>query len=393
MAEAAVAPQIWRTALKRLGAAAGLCALAACQTMVPRSAPQAPPPTPTETARPVGPELPEDQNRHRIALLVPLSGPNAAVGQSIANAANLAVLDTGGKRIRITTYDTATGPAAAANRAVGEGNKVILGPLLADDVKLVAPAAQKSHVPLISFSNDTSVAGQNVFIMGYTPAQSIDRVVRFARSKGMTKFAGLTPTGIYGQRAANVFLRSVEGAGGQVVSLQSFDRSRGGIGAAVSKLTGPYDAVLIADSARNASQAVTLLRKDAPNAKALGTELWNTESQIAAMTPLHGAWFASVPDGLYRQLAAKYRARFGNSPYRIASMGYDAVLLVSRIAQDWKVGSDFPVARLTDDGGFTGIDGPFRFRDDGIVERSLEVSQVGPGGMTIVSPPPAKFGE
>ena len=111
------------------------------------------------------------------------------------------------------------------------------------------------------------------------------------------------------------------------------------------------------------------------------------------MTPLHGAWFASVPDGLYRQLAAKYRARFGNSPYRIASMGYDAVLLVSRIAQDWKVGSDFPVARLTDDSGFTGIDGPFRFRDDGIVERSLEVSQVGPGGMTIVSPPPAKFGE
>ena len=100
-------------------------------------------------------------------------------------------------------------------------------------MKLVAPAAQKSHVPLISFSNDTSVAGQNVFIMGYTPAQSIDRVVRFARSKGMTKFAGLTPTGIYGQRAANVFLRSVEGAGGQVVSLQSFDRSRGGIGAAV----------------------------------------------------------------------------------------------------------------------------------------------------------------
>lgn len=393
MAEAAVAPQIWRSALKRLGAAAGLLALAACQTMVPKSGPVAPPPKPVETQGPVGPELPEDQNRHRIALLVPLSGPNGAVGQSIANAANLAVLDTGGKRIRITTYDTATGPAAVAARAVAEGNKVILGPLLADDAKLIAPAAQKAHVPIISFSNDTSVAGQGVFIMGYTPAQSIDRVVRFARSKGMTKFAGLTPTGVYGQRAASTFLRSVESAGGQVVSLQSFDRSRNGIGAAVSKLSGPYDAVLIADSARNASQAVTLLRKGAPDAKALGTELWNTENQITAMSPLYGAWFASVPDGLYRQLATKYRARFGNAPYRIASMGYDAVLLVSRIAQDWKVGTDFPMARLMDDGGFTGIDGPFRFRNDGIVERALEVSQVGGTGLTVVSPPPATFGQ
>lgn len=393
MAEAMVARQIWGRIGKRLGTGAGLLTLAACQTMVPKTtAPSAPAPAPVETPRPIGPELPDDQNRHRIALLVPMTGPNAGVGQSIANAANLAVLDTGGKRIRITTYDTAPGPAAAASRAVAEGNKVILGPLLADDVKLVAPTAAKAGVPLISFSNDTGVAGQNVFIMGYTPVQSIDRVVRFARSKGMTKFAGLTPSGAYGQRAASSFLRSVESAGGQVTSLQSFDRSRAGLTTALAKLEGPYDAVLIADSARSASQAVVLLRKDAPNAKVLGTELWNTENAITTMTPLSGAWFASVPDGLYRQLANKYRARFSAAPYRISSMGYDAVLLVSRIAQDWKVGSAFPVARLIDDGGFTGIDGPFRFRRDGIVERALEVSQVGTGGLTVVSPPPSGFG-
>ena len=396
MAEAATAPQLWVRRVTRFGAFAGLMALAACVSGPRRgTAPPPPPPAAVETPRPVGPELPEDQNRHRIALLVPLSGPNGGVGQSIANAANLAVLDTGGKRIRITFYDTATGAAAAANRAVGEGNKVILGPLLADDVKLVAPIAQRAHVPVISFSNDTSVAGNGAFIMGYTPAESIDRVVRFARSKGMAKFAGLAPAGTYGQRAANVFLRSVESAGGQVVSLQSYDRSKGGLAAAIAKIgsASPYDAVLIADNARNAAGAVTLLRKDAPNAKVLGTELWNTENGIASMTSLHGAWFASVSDNLYRQLAAKYRLRYGSSPYRISSMGYDAVLLVSRIAQDWRVGSDFPMARLMDEGGFTGIDGPFRFRRDGIVERALEVQQVGTGGLTVVSPPPAKFGE
>jgi ABC-type branched-subunit amino acid transport system substrate-binding protein len=369
-------------------------ALAACVSGPRRTAPPPPPPPVVEAPPPVGPELPEDQNRHRIALLVPLSGPNGAVGQSIANAVNLAVLDTGGKRIRVTFYDTAPGAAAAANRAVAEGNKVILGPLLSENVRLVLPVAQKAHVPLISFSNDTSVAGNGAFVMGYTPAESIDRVVRFARSKGMTKFAGLAPVGTYGRRATNALLRSVEGAGGQVVAMQMYDRSKGGIASAIAKIdsASPYDAILIADNARNASGAVTLIRKDVPNAKVLGTELWNTEGSIASMTSLHGAWFASVPDGLYRQLAAKYRVKYGAGPYRISSMGYDAVLLVSRIAQDWRVGSDFPVARLLDDGGFTGIDGPFRFHSDGIVERALEVQQVGPAGLSVVSPSPARFG-
>jgi len=396
MAEAAQAPQARGGLWRRLGTAGLLLSLAACQTMVPRRAPPPRPtdtPTPVETPRPVGPELPDDAERHRIALLVPLSGPNGAVGQSIANAANLAVLDTGGRRIRITTYDTAGGASGAAARAVNEGNKLILGPLLAEDVRLVSPVAQRARVPLISFSNDTSVAGNGTFIMGYTPAQSIDRVVRYARSKGVTKFAGLTASGVYGERAANAFLRSVESAGGQVVSLQSYDRSRNGLSAAITKMgtNSPYEAVLIADGARGASQAVTLLRKNAPSARVLGTELWNTEGTLTSMTPLHGAWFASVSDGLYRQLASKYRARFATAPYRIASMGYDAVLLVSRIAQDWRPGSDFPMGRLMDDGGFTGIDGPFRFRRDGVVERALEVSQVGSGGLTVVSPPPGKF--
>jgi ABC-type branched-subunit amino acid transport system substrate-binding protein len=394
MAEAATTPQVWGRTASRLGIGMSLLALAACQTVVPRRAPvprPTPAPTPVETPRAVGPELPDDANRHRIAVLVPLSGSNGNVGQSIANAANLAVLDTGGKRIRITFYDTATGSAGAASRAVAEGNKLILGPLLAEDVRLVAPIAQRGRVPLISFSNDTGVAGNGTFIMGYTPGQSIDRVVRYARSRGMSNFAGLTPSGVYGERAANAFLRSVESAGGRVVSLQSFDRSRNGVSSAVAKLTGPYDAVLIADGARNAGQAVTLLRRGSPNAKVLGTELWNTEAGIASVAPLQGAWYASVSDALYRQLASKYRVRYGAAPYRIASMGYDAVLLVSRIAQDWRVGSDFPMARLIDDGGFTGIDGPFRFRRDGVVERALEVSQVGPNGATQVSPPPARF--
>jgi hypothetical protein len=108
---------------------------------------------------------------------------------------------------------------------------------------------------------------------------------------------------------------------------------------------------------------------------------------------MNGAWFASVSDGLYTQFASKYRARFGKGPFRLSSLGYDSVLLAVRISADWKPGSEFPADRLTDKGGFSGVDGAFRFDRDGIAERVLEVKQVGPGGMTVISPAPQGFGD
>jgi branched-chain amino acid transport system substrate-binding protein len=176
-----------RAALKRWGTLILTSAvLAACQ-VVPKGPPKtvdAPPPV--EVPPPTTTPLPTDVARHRIALLVPTTGSSAAIGESIANAANLAVLDTGGKNIRITTYDTATGAAAAAQRAIADGNRLIIGPLLADDVRAVAPIGRAAKVPLLSFSNDVSVAGNGTYLLGFVPTQSIDRIVSFARSKGMT---------------------------------------------------------------------------------------------------------------------------------------------------------------------------------------------------------------
>lgn len=383
--------------LRRFAAFAALALLAACQTIVPRGTP---PPTepdrPPVTEGPVGPGLPEDQERHRVALLVPMTGANAGVGQSIANAANLAVLDTGGQRIRITTYDTALGAATAAQRALADGNRLILGPLLSEDVVAVAPLARKANVPLISFSNDVSVAGNGVYLMGYTPAQSIERVVSYARSRGIQSFAGLMPNGIYGQRASTAFIRAVEASGGRVVGMQNYDRSQRSISAAVSRLaqSSAYDALMIADSGSNAIIAAPLVRKGSgAGARILGTELWNTERSLASNASMRGAWFASVSDGLYNQLSNKYRARYGKAPYRLSSLGYDAVLLVTRVARDWKVGTAFPARALAEPGGFAGIDGAFRFGRDGIAERALQVQQIDTGRFTTVSPAPQRFAE
>lgn len=380
-----------RSWLKYAGLA-GIIFLAGCESVVPRGGER--PTRPTPTPPPVTGNLPNDQKHHRIALLVPLSGKNAGVGQSLANATTMALLDTKAQNIRMTSYDTAKGVTAAANKAVADGNKLIIGPLLSDNVVATANIARPAGVPILSFSNDSGVAGNNVFLLGHIPSQSINRVVSYAKSKGMNRFAALVPNGVYGQRASSTLLRSVKDAGGTVISIQNFNRDSKSIEAATKKLSqnGDFDAVLLADNGTMAIKAAPYIRKNASgSAKILGTDLWNTSSSLAGAPSMRGAWFASVSDGLYRQYADKYRSRYGRAPFRLSSLGYDSVLLTVKVAQNWKVGSPFPIRQLTDSGGFIGLDGVFRFRRNGISERALEVQEIKSGSFGVVDPAPKGF--
>jgi branched-chain amino acid transport system substrate-binding protein len=372
-------PQALAGQIKKLLVLASVVLLAACST-VPRS------------KAPVAVE-PSD-GMHRVALLLPVTGPDADVGQSIANATALALADTKVTNIRMVTYDTGLGVAAATQRAIADGNKLILGPLRGDNVIEVAQIARPAGVPIISFSNDVGVAGPNVFLLGHLPNQAIERVVLYAKSKGMNRFAGVVASNVYGQRAQSNLTTALRAAGGILVGIQETNGTAASAEAAARRLSqmGAIDAILVADSGRAAITTVPALRRGGLRAaKVLGTDLWNIEGTLAGSPPIYGAWFASVSDTLYTQYAAKYRARFGKAPLRLSSLGYDSVLLVARVARDWQPGTRFPVAQLTDPQGFIGVDGAFRFNPNGLTDRMLEVQEVQAGKFVTVSPAPSQF--
>ena len=374
---------------RRAAVMLGTAALIAGCKVIPRAPVGSAPPIagPTEA-------LPADQQRQRIALLVPLSGPAAAMGESIANATTMALLDTNAKTIRITTYDTANGPAAAAARAVKDGNRLILGPLLAGDVGTVAAMARGAKVPLITFSNDESVAARDVFVLGATPSSAIARVVSYASSRGIKRFALLAPKGDYGIRASAAYGAAVRAVGGTLVTSQTYDRANSSIVSAATRLRtrGGYDAVMIADSGKYAALAAPQLKTaGSASPRLLGTELWSGELVLTKTPGLRGAWFAALSDSRFARFAASYKTRFGTAPYRLSTFGYDSALLAVRIARDWRPGTPFPTARLADRDGFLGLDGPFRFAPGGMGERALEVREARAGGITTVSAAPDKF--
>ena len=377
---------------RKLVTLATLSLLAACKTV----APPAPPPPPPAPEAPSANALPTDAARHRVALLVPLTGSNAPAGQSISNATTMALLDTNAQNLRITTYDTATGAASAAARAIAEGNKLILGPLLSDDIPAITAAARPARVPVISYSNDEARASRDTLIMGSLPSQSVGRTVAWARAQGHSSFAALIPAGEYGQRASAALVAAVREQGGTLAGMESYDRSPASLAAATKRLRdrGGYDTVLIADGGRMSAQAGPLIKAgNGSVAQILGTELWSGESAVSAAPALAGAWFAAVSDQRWRQFTDSYRNRFGAAPYRIATLGYDSVLLTLKVAREWRPGTIFPTARLFDKDGYLGLDGAFRFRSNGAIERALEVRQVRSGGVDVISAAPARFAD
>ena len=144
-----------------------------------------------------------DETRNRVAVLVPLTGRQCRARP----------VDPQRRQPRFARHrrrahpdhrlrHRRAAPRAAANEALAEGNGLILGPLLAEDVRAVAPVARRADVPVIAFSNDVSVAGDGVYLMGFTPGQSIERVVAYARgARRRAASARWCPTGVYGERA------------------------------------------------------------------------------------------------------------------------------------------------------------------------------------------------
>lgn len=377
----------------RRGAIALLCAMAlsGCQ-LIPKTGPATSGPGPDDGAPRAG-ALPSDTTHHKIALLVPLSGKTGAVGQSIANAATMAVLDTNANNLRITNYDTAKGAGQAAAEAIAQGNQLILGPLLARNVNAVRQANRRARLPIIAFSNDSQVASQDVFLLGHIPEQSIARSVRHVVKQGKRRFAVLAPDGDYGDRAVRALDNALRADGGALVAIERFQRGNPSVIGAAARLAAkaPFEAVLIASTSSNAVLAARELRKTRPQVQIVGTELWSGESRILRESAMEGAIFSAVSDQRFARFSDSYFSRFGARPYRVSTLGYDAVLLTLRIARDWPLGRPFPKQKLLDPGGFLGLDGPFRFRPSGMIERAMEVRAVREGRIAIVDPAPTRF--
>jgi branched-chain amino acid transport system substrate-binding protein len=399
-----------RTVLRRLCAiacAVAVVALAGCTT------PPAPPPPPPVAVQPPAPHqlaadqadffklpnLAPDKTPVRVGIILPFSNSSASVralANSMMKAAELALYDSDNHDILLMAADDTGSPAdaaAAAQKLLDQGAEVIIGPVFSASVSAVAPLARDRGVPVLAFSTDRNVAGNGVYLMSFQPQSEVKRVIAYAASQGHKNFAAMIPQTPYGDVVEQSFREAVTAAGASIGDVERFNPSAGAImdpAAAVAK--SGCDAVFIAQGGSLLRSIVPTLAYDGVDntkVKYLGTGLWS-DPATAKEPLLSGAWFAAPQLSANDAFATKYRQTFGAEPPQLASLAYDAISLVALLAPGPSY-HRFTSAALIDPNGFTGVNGIFRFRADGSIERGLAVLAVDPNGFTVVSPAPTTF--
>jgi ABC-type branched-subunit amino acid transport system substrate-binding protein len=269
---------------------------------------------------------------------------------------------------------------------------LILGPIFSASVPPVRDAVSGSATSAIAYSTDATVAGGNVFVMGFLPAGQVDRVVGFAKSRGMTKLAALVPDNAYGVAVTAEIgaLRARLGLSAPRVLTLSRDVK----GQLATLADDPPQMLLVAlggDQLVAAASAIGDYASAHP-VQLLGTGLWADDTTVAQTPALAGGWYAAPVPGNFDDFAGRFQRTFNYRPPRIASLAYDSVALAAAISRN-AGGNPNPFNRdvLLQPNGFIGIDGGFRFLPTGLSERNLAVLAVSANGPTVVDPPPPDF--
>jgi len=370
-----------------------------------------------------------------VAILLPLSGPRAALGKAMLDAAQLAVFEIASQNFVLLPYDTKGTPEGAedaAARALGRGAKLVLGPLLADSVDAVASQTRISDVNVVAFSNSRRVAGNGVYVLGFAPDQQVDAIVDYAAAQGLTSYGVLAPSNDYGQVVVDS-LYTATGNRGAVVTkagyydpaaadfsesaraLTNYDQRREELLQQMAALEGrtdevsrqalaklevldtigdpPFDAVVLPDAGQNLRTLAALMNfydVEQPAVRFLGLRAWDGTPEVVSERALQGAWFAAPPVDEREKFVIRFRAAYNYEPPRLASLAYDATALAALLAQSPRA-TDFSATALTDANGFRGVDGVFRLRADGTVERNYAIYEVTAGGFQVIQPAAESF--
>ncbi len=142
---------------------------------------------------------------YNIAVLLPLSGKNANIGKSLLKVINLAYANNPNQNIVLKIYDTEGNVEVAAKIAkqvISDKNQAVLGPLLADEAKVVASALAKYSIPVFTLSNDVKLISsiENLYSVAVLASSEIEATIAYLiKNKNAKSFALLAPNNKYGQ--------------------------------------------------------------------------------------------------------------------------------------------------------------------------------------------------
>ncbi len=344
-----------------------------------------------------------------VAILTPDSDSRPSIrtlARGLSQAAALSARALGDRQLVLRGYDTGGSPdkaRLAAQQAVADGARLIIGPLFSGSAAAVAPVARSAGIPVIAFTTDESVLRRGVYSVGYLPDAEVDRMLSYAAKRGIRKIGLLSPDTPYGgivyrnvQNVAPAY--GVNVATVQPISPNFAQAAETGQRFAEFYQTNPdVQGVLIATSGKALQGIAAYLAYNdvlPSQVQYMGLGIWDDAETFREAT-LRGGWFPGLDPALKAEFESRYSSAYGGKPPAVAALAYDGVAIAGALLSRSKTTGQppFTIQNIETPTGFRGMSGLFRFLPSGRNQRLLSILKVGRRQFEMVDPAPTTFGQ
>jgi len=303
--------------------------------------------------------------RIKIGLLVPLTGKNSEIGQSIIKSTRLAVNKINNSSIEIIPRDTVSNPADTlrAAKELGElGIKIIIGPVFNENQ---AYLDELKEITFISLTNKGGNKSKNIINAGINATSQLNGIKKFIELNRIKKTIFLTPDVDYKSEIEKAIDNSKIKILGNYVyktdptkltkkieKITNYKRRKQNLEDEITRLEKSnqsnkerlieklkkkdtlggvkFDSIIIADFDESLKSVTTsLLYTDiSPKKKYFITlNQWFDESLLeeASSQPLY---FPSINKKNYEDFSLEYFNKFGQYPNQLSFLSFDLVGLI-----------------------------------------------------------------
>ena len=343
------------------------------------------------------------EEKIKIGVIIPLSGPQANYGKYIQNSLNMAIDEINSKSKKNKFELVFEDDEAAADKAVSAINKLInannvqvtFGPWASSAALAVAPIAERNKHILMAEAISPKIKNAGDYIFRIQPDAKIylnklSGYIEMQRPE-LKRIGILYVNNDFGQDQAVYFKTKMEGLGRTIVFNESFEPNATDFRTAILKLKEQkVDAVFCPVYAELSNISIQL-KEAGLNIQVFGSVPTENQSIIdAAKGSAEGVIYPyhfdiNSENAAFREFLINYEKRFGQKPEGFASLAYDGIYILTDAINKGGTGNTEQIkAALYNTQGHQGINGIISFDKDGDVTMPIVIKQVKDSSFNVI---------
>ncbi len=356
-------------------------------------------------------------NELKVGLLLPMTGEKKEIGRQIFDAITMAIQDLKADNIKLFIFDTANDSfktQIAAKQAISIGANIIIGPVFSSETKAAKQIIEPFRIPMISLSNNVVLASPTTYIFGVSPDNLVKTSFDYLSQLGKKNIGVLLANTKNGFILGKYLSRIAQLSKINIMSTEYYPSGNAmGINNSVHKLMSKKSLYYLIDkqgneyldTINNKKKSKTedmhiqrrLEHMNAIYLDATDKDLYKiiaeikrkiidenimiiadqsiTDDTTILRNPLsENIFFVTTAAPYIYDFNVNFENIFHYTPLRITALAYDAFCTVVTVSNKYNDKKSFK--QLSNDLGFSGIYGDFRFKSNGLVERKYYVERI-----------------